>query len=96
MTVDAPLDLTYVSACQPATGLCQDTPTTTRCQSYETCSAAACIPVTAGSQEGRVIISEFSALGSEFIELHNTTGADIDVAGYTLRNAAGRRWTSAR
>jgi hypothetical protein len=46
--------------------------------------------VTAGSQAGGIIISEFSALGSEFIELHNTTGADIDVRGYTLRNAAGQ------
>jgi hypothetical protein len=45
--------------------------------------------VTPASQAGRVIISEFSALGAEFIELHNTTTEDIDVHGYTLRNAAG-------
>ncbi|HEX8699879.1 MAG TPA: hypothetical protein VF815_13635 [Myxococcaceae bacterium] len=88
-SADGTSTVTYASACQPATGLCQDTPTTTRCQSYETCSAGACVPVTPGSQGGEVIISEFSALGSEFIELHNPTGAPVDVAGYTLRNAAG-------
>jgi hypothetical protein len=88
-TADGTSTVTYTSTCQPATGLCQDSSTTTRCQSYETCSAGACVPVTGGSQGGEVIISEFSALGSEFIELHNTTAASIDVAGYTLRNAAG-------
>ncbi len=41
------------------------------------------------ARRARIIISEFSALGSEFIELHNTTASDIDVHGYTLRNAAG-------
>jgi hypothetical protein len=39
-------------------------------------------------QEGHVIISEFRALGEEFIELRNTTGSDIDVHGYVFRNAA--------
>ncbi|ADO68260.1 Ig-like domain-containing protein [Stigmatella aurantiaca] len=39
-------------------------------------------------QEGNVIISEFRALGEEFIELRNTTAADIDVHGYLFRNAA--------
>jgi hypothetical protein len=88
-TADGTSTITYASTCQPATGLCQDSSATTHCQSYETCSAGACVPVTAGSQGGQVIISEFSALGAEFIELHNTTGAAINVAGYTLRNAAG-------
>jgi hypothetical protein len=83
--------VTYASACvvSNGVGVCQDTPTTTRCQSYETCGTGACVPVTAGSQAGSIVISEFSALGSEFIELHNTTGADINVVGYTFRNAAG-------
>ncbi|HLL06783.1 MAG TPA: Ig-like domain-containing protein [Myxococcaceae bacterium] len=88
-TADGTSTVTYVSACQPATGTCQDTSTTTRCQAFETCSAGACVPVTPGSQGGEIIISEFSALGAEFIELHNPTAASIDVAGYTLRNAAG-------
>ncbi|WP_225409144.1 Ig-like domain-containing protein [Stigmatella hybrida] len=39
-------------------------------------------------QEGHVIISEFRALGEEFIELRNTTAADLDVHGYVFRNAA--------
>ncbi|SEU23456.1 Ig-like domain-containing protein [Stigmatella erecta] len=39
-------------------------------------------------QEGHVIISEFRALGEEFIELRNTTTADLDVHGYVFRNAA--------
>jgi hypothetical protein len=84
--------VTYTSACVPSggVGVCQDTPTTSFCQSYETCSSAACVPVTAGSQAGGVIISEISSLGAEFIELRNTTGANIDVRGYTLRNAAGQ------
>ena len=84
--------ITYTSACVVSGGapVCQDTPTTTNCQSYETCSAGACVPVTAGSQEGGVIINEFRTLGTEFIELYNTTGADVDVRGYTLRNAAGQ------
>jgi adhesin/invasin len=88
-SADGTSRIEYTSACVPATGLCQNTPATTRCQAFETCSAGACVPVTPGSQAGAVIISEFSALGSEFIELHNTTGAGIDVAGYILRNAAG-------
>jgi hypothetical protein len=88
-SADGTSTVTYVSACQPATGTCQDTSTTTRCQAFETCSAGACVPVTPGSQGGEVIISEFSALGAEFIELHNPTAASINVAGYTLRNAAG-------
>jgi hypothetical protein len=84
--------ITYTSACvvSGGVGTCQDTPSNSSCQSYETCSAAACVPVTAGSQAGSVVISEFSSLGVEFIELRNTTGADIDVRGYTLRNAAGQ------
>ncbi len=84
--------VTYTSACVASggVGVCQDTPTTALCQSYETCSEAACVPVTAGSQAGSVVVSEFSSLGTEFIELRNTTGADIDVRGYTLRNAAGQ------
>lgn len=83
--------ISYTSACVVSEGapVCQDTPSTTACQSYETCSAGACVPVTAGSQAGSVIINEFSSLGTEFIELRNTTGADVDVRGYTLRNAAG-------
>ena len=47
------------------------------------------------SQTGRVIFSELNILGAEVIELRNTTGAAFDVHGYTLRNAAGPRWTSA-
>ena len=84
--------VSYTSACvvSGGVGVCQNTPTATTCQSYETCNAGSCGPVTAGSQAGRIIISEFSALGSEFIELHNTTGADVDVHGYTFRNAAGQ------
>ncbi|MDY7231414.1 Ig-like domain-containing protein [Hyalangium rubrum] len=85
--------VSYTSACQEDTGTCQDTPTTTRCQSYETCSTGACVPVTPGSQAGQILISEFSALGSEFIELHNTTGVPLDVHGFTLRNAAGQMVT---
>ncbi|KFE68697.1 Ig-like domain-containing protein [Hyalangium minutum] len=81
----------YTSACvvENGAGVCRDTPAQTACQSYETCGAGSCGPVTAGSQAGSIVISEFSALGSEFIELHNTTAADIDVHGYTFRNAAG-------
>ncbi|WP_224372515.1 IPT/TIG domain-containing protein [Hyalangium versicolor] len=84
--------VTYTSACvvSSGVGVCQDTPTNTTCQSYETCSAGACVPVTAASQRGRIILSEFSSLGAEFIELRNTTGADFDVHGFTLRNAAGQ------
>jgi adhesin/invasin len=83
--------LTYASACVVSGGMptCQDTSTAMHCGSFNTCSAGACVPVTPGSQEGSIIISEFSALGSEFIELHNPTGAAIDVAGFTFRNAAG-------
>ncbi|MBN1206462.1 MAG: Ig-like domain-containing protein [Myxococcaceae bacterium] len=40
-------------------------------------------------QVGNLLISEFSALGSEFLELYNPTAAAIDVRGYKLRNAAG-------
>ncbi|HYI01103.1 beta strand repeat-containing protein [Hyalangium sp.] len=82
----------YTSACvvSGGVGMCQDTPATVLCASYETCSAGACVPTTAGSQVGNIIITEFSALGSEFIELRNTTTADIDVRGYTLRNVAGQ------
>lgn len=82
----------YTSACVVSgnSGVCQDTPNDTVCPSYETCSAGACVPVTAGSQAGSILISEFSALGAEFIELYNPTSADIDVSGYTLRNAAGQ------
>ncbi|HVG59253.1 MAG TPA: Ig-like domain-containing protein [Hyalangium sp.] len=84
--------ISYNSACVVSGGapVCQDTPITTSCQSYETCSAGACVPVTAGSQAGSVIIHEFRSLGEEFIELLNTTGTDVDVRGYTLRNAAGQ------
>jgi len=90
-SADGRSTVSYTSACvvSGSVGVCQDTPTPSVCQSYETCSAGSCGPVTAASQSGGIIISEFSALGSEFIELHNTTAADIDVHGYTLRNAAG-------
>jgi hypothetical protein len=82
---------TYTSACVDVGGVgeCQDTQSIALCQSYETCSAAACVPVTAGSQAGSIIVSEFGSLGVEFIELRNTTAIAIDVRGYTLRNAAG-------
>jgi hypothetical protein len=53
-------------------------------------SRSASFAVGTGSQDGSVIISEFSALGTELIELHNTTAAPIDVAGYTFRNSAGQ------
>ncbi|MFL5346260.1 MAG: beta strand repeat-containing protein [Hyalangium sp.] len=83
--------VSYTSACvnSGGVGVCQNTPVSSvTCHSYETCGAGACGAVTAASQAGSVIISEFSSLGSEFIELRNTTGASIDVHGFTLRNAA--------
>ncbi|WP_224240688.1 Ig-like domain-containing protein [Hyalangium gracile] len=84
--------VSYTSACVDSggVGVCQDTPSpVTTCQSYETCSAGACVPVTAASQAGRIIFSEFNTLGAEYIELRNTTNAPIDVHGFTLRNLAG-------
>ncbi|MDC0712286.1 Ig-like domain-containing protein [Stigmatella sp. ncwal1] len=39
-------------------------------------------------QEGNIVISEFRALGEEFIELRNITASEIDVHGYIFRNAA--------
>ncbi|MET0403120.1 MAG: hypothetical protein ABW123_11990 [Cystobacter sp.] len=85
--------VTYAAACEPSTGTCQNTPTEFLCPAYQTCGAGACVPVTAGSQAGRIILSEFSALGSEFIELRNTTGEAIDVQGFSLRNVAGQEVT---
>ncbi|KFE70328.1 beta strand repeat-containing protein [Hyalangium minutum] len=84
--------VTYTSACVDSggVGVCQNTPTSTLCASNQTCNAGACVPVTAASQQGQIIISEFSALGAEFIELRNTTATAIDVRGYTLRNIAGQ------
>jgi hypothetical protein len=91
-SADGTSRVTYTSACvvSGGSGVCQDTPTTTRCQSFETCGSGTCGPVTADSQAGTVIISELGILGSEFIELHNTTAADVDVRGFTFMNAAGQ------
>ncbi|MBN1209916.1 MAG: hypothetical protein JXB05_34010 [Myxococcaceae bacterium] len=91
-SADGTSRVTYTSACvvSGGTGVCQDTPTSMRCQSFETCGSGSCVPVTADSQAGTVIISEFSALSSEFIELHNTTAVDVDVHGFTFMNAAGQ------
>ncbi len=47
-------------------------------------------PVPPQSQAGRIIISEFRVLGSEFVELHNTTSADLDIQGFTFVNRAGQ------
>lgn len=51
-------------------------------------------PTTAGvlaaAETGRVIISEFQALGSEFVEVRNVSGAAIDLRNFWLRNAAGQ------
>ncbi len=90
-SADGTTAITYTSMCVDSggVGVCQDDSTSTRCQSYETCESGACVPVTPGSQAGQVIISEFSALGAELIELHNPTASPIDVYGYTFRNAAG-------
>ncbi|WP_034341677.1 lamin tail domain-containing protein [Deinococcus misasensis] len=41
------------------------------------------------SEKLNVVITEFQTLGSEFIELKNTTGASINIQGYWFRNNAG-------
>lgn len=46
--------------------------------------------ITSSSESLNVVINEFQALGSEFIELKNTGASDVNLQGYWLRNSAGQ------
>lgn len=63
------------------------------CAAGQFCSAATdCGAVISGEQNGDIIITELRILGptaSELVELRNTTGADLDIAGFLLQNGAG-------
>ncbi len=63
------------------------------CDAGEFCSASSdCGAVITGEQDGNVVITELRILGTndnELIELHNTTAADVNLAGFLLQNAAG-------
>jgi hypothetical protein len=93
-TADARSVVTTTSTCvvSEGAGVCQPSaPTTTRCAVGEVCFDGACAPVTGNDQAGGVVITEFRALGGEFIELHNATGSDLDLRGFTFENAAGQQ-----
>jgi hypothetical protein len=92
-TTDARSVVASTAACRvvDGAGVCETAPpTTTRCAVGEVCGAGACVPVAADTQVGTVVITELRVLGSEFIELRNTTAGDIDLRGFTFENAAGQ------
>jgi hypothetical protein len=73
-----------IDAC--SNGTISHTPDDSQCGELEQCTTSGCAPMT---EAGGVIVSEFQALGAEFIELRNTTAQPIDVRGWTLRNSQG-------
>jgi hypothetical protein len=84
--------VTYTSACREVdgAGVCESTPAaTTRCQEGTVCGNGACEPITADQQAGNIVITEFSVLGAERVELYNATNSDIDLRGYTLEDRSG-------
>ena len=72
---------------------CTNSEVDSACTAGQFCSASSdCGAVISGEQDGNIIITELRILGSndnELIELHNTTGASIDLAGYLLQNGGG-------
>ncbi|MFO0661250.1 MAG: hypothetical protein U0165_15670 [Polyangiaceae bacterium] len=72
-----------VDACDPVTGV-SHTPNDALCGSLSVCSPTGCVAATAADQVGDVIISEFSALGTEYVELRNTKAVAVNIRGYQL------------
>ncbi|HMY16898.1 MAG TPA: lamin tail domain-containing protein, partial [Polyangium sp.] len=60
------------------------------CGPLNVCDLTGCVPTIPADQTGSVIITEFSALGSEFVELYNTTAAPIDIRGYVVRSGTSQ------
>ncbi|MBF5044192.1 MULTISPECIES: IPT/TIG domain-containing protein [Myxococcaceae] len=75
-------------ACDPSSGDVTHTPNDFACGPQQVCRASGCVAVGPGDQVGEVVITEFSALGSEFIELHNTTAAPVDIHDFVFQNGA--------
>jgi hypothetical protein len=67
-----------------ATRDCRATPSDARCPSGSFCDATRdCVALP------RLIVTEFSALGTEMVELHVLDTTDVDVRGWAIRDALG-------
>ena len=72
-----------VDTCDATFG-CRATPSDARCPAGFVCDATRdCVALP------RVIVTEFSALGPEMIELHVLDATDVDVRGWGVRDALG-------
>ncbi len=69
-------------------GCAPKTPIDGNCGALQVCRATGCSAQTPGDQLGAIIVSEFSALGGEVVELRNTTSATVDVHGWRLKNGS--------
>jgi hypothetical protein len=69
---------------------CERPPVDVRCQPLEVCDVSGCVPSSPEDQLGDVIVSEIWPIGTELVELHNTTSAPVDVRGFVLRNLMGQ------
>ncbi|WP_395846432.1 hypothetical protein [Cystobacter fuscus] len=69
---------------------CTNTPNDILCQPLQVCSTNGCTAAASGDQVGNIIITEFSALGSELIELRNTSALAVDIRGFVFQNLAGQ------
>ncbi len=78
-----------VGASGDSAGCAPKTPIDASCEVLKVCKATGCATQEPADQRGAVIVSEFSALGTEVIELRNTTASAIDVHGYVLKNLSG-------
>lgn len=70
-----------IDSCDATNG-CSSTPNDSLCAAGSFCDAT-------GGCLAHVTITEFAALGAEFIELHNPRASPVTITAYTLKNGSG-------
>jgi len=59
------------------------------CGALQVCRATGCAPETPSDQVGNLVITEFSALDPEMVEIYNPGTSPVDLSGFVLSNLAG-------
>ena len=80
-----------VGAAGDSVGCAPKTPIDGSCDALQVCKPTGCQAQTGPDQRGFIIVSELIILGSEVVELRNTTATAIDVRGYQLKNGANAK-----
>ncbi|HYV44714.1 MAG TPA: DNA/RNA non-specific endonuclease [Myxococcaceae bacterium] len=71
----------------PGTG-CSTSLVDVNCGPLQVCRSTGCAPAAPTDQVGNVVVSEFSALGPELVEISNPGATSMNIRGFVLGNVA--------